>query len=58
MIEYKESNREKKLKPKRGLKWCWACDRDLVGDGEKCLTCGKKDHKRRLKNNKRNNMLG
>jgi len=47
-------NRHNKLKPKAGNKWCWACDRELVGDGEKCLTCGKRDHKYRLKYNKRN----
>lgn len=37
------TNRERKTAPKRGLSWCPRCDRDLIGEGEKCGTCGFKD---------------
>ena len=38
---YQPTNREKKRQPKLGKTWCGSCDGCLVGDGEKCLRCGK-----------------
>lgn len=39
--EYQKTNREKRLTPKTdGMFWCWKCDRDVVGNGQKCKTCG------------------
>jgi hypothetical protein len=37
------TNRDRKTEPKRGIFWCSRCDRDLIGEGEKCGTCGFKD---------------
>lgn len=42
-VEYKKTNREKKLTPKLGKFWCMYCDRDIVGKGQRCRTCGKRD---------------
>jgi hypothetical protein len=36
------TNRDRKTEPKRGLSWCPRCDRDLIGEGERC-SCGFKD---------------
>ena len=34
------SNRQKSKTAGLGLSWCPGCDRDKVGDGQKCKTCG------------------
>ena len=40
-MEYKKSNREERLSPKRKRShWCDRCDMDLVHIGEKCGACG------------------
>lgn len=52
MIRYRDNdwddvrtitNRDRKTEPKRGLSWCPRCDRDLIGEREKCGVCGFKD---------------
>lgn len=35
-----ETNRTRKTKPKQGFYWCFGCDANLVGPGEKCKVCG------------------
>ena len=49
LLEYKESNREKRQAPKKGTYWCWGCDRQLVHDWRKCPICGKRNGVRRFK---------
>ena len=39
-IEYKKTNREKVISPKRGLFWCWKCDSKIVSLGQNCPLCG------------------
>jgi len=34
------SNRQKSKRASLGLSWCPGCDRNLIGDGEKCKVCG------------------
>lgn len=48
-IEYKKTNRECRLTPKRGLFWCWKCDRNIIGVGEKCSVCGAHPVKKTIK---------
>jgi len=40
MEEYKETNRQKKLKARHSRSWCHSCDRALVSSGSKCPNCG------------------
>ncbi len=49
LAEYVPTNREKKLAPKLGKFWCWGCDSQLVGAGERCNNCGTKQEPRKLK---------
>jgi len=44
-------NRLMARKPRLGFTWCWCCDRDVVGDGDKCRVCGKRNGKRRKHRN-------
>jgi len=48
-----ETNRQKRQKRKKGIYWCDHCDAALVGDWEKCPTCGKRSGVRRIKEGKR-----
>jgi tRNA(Ile2) C34 agmatinyltransferase TiaS len=48
-MDYKPTNREKKLAPRKELSYCPKCDRDMVSDGSKCGTCGKRKLPRRFK---------
>lgn len=52
-IEYKPRDREKARSPKQALYWCGKCDRDLVGPGSKCGTCGAKDPNKNQKFNRK-----
>lgn len=45
----RKMNRHNAKNPKSGLFWCWKCDRDAVGDGQKCPSCGALSGKKRLK---------
>ncbi len=36
----KKLNRWTAKRPRKGLFWCWKCDRELVGKGTKCPACG------------------
>jgi len=47
--EYKQSNREKRLAPKKGKFWCMGCDRAFVTEWKKCPICGKRNGIKRLK---------
>lgn len=38
--QYKRTNREQRQTPRGHQSYCFGCDRDLVGDGQKCGTCG------------------
>lgn len=48
-MEYRPRNREKSRAPKRGRFWCRGCDRQLVGEWEKCPVCGTRNNRKRLK---------
>jgi len=48
-MEYKQTNREKVLKPKKGKYWCAGCDAQLVHDWKKCPKCGVRNGIRRNK---------
>ena len=37
------TNREKKRKPAKNIFWCWGCDMQVIGAGEKCPVCGIRD---------------
>lgn len=37
----------KKREYRRGLFWCWGCDRQMVNDWIKCPVCGSRNNKRR-----------
>lgn len=50
-LEYKLTNREKAMQPKKNKFWCKYCDMALVGEYSKCPVCGKRNGKKRLKNN-------
>lgn len=48
--EYTKTNREKRMSPEKGGQyWCMICDRALVGHGQKCPVCKKRNGKRTLK---------
>ena len=47
--DYKKSNRETRMTPKRGLFYCGTCDRDMVSNGCICETCGHREGVKRLK---------
>ena len=42
--EYKLTNRENTLKPRRSLYYCYGCDANHVSSGEKCEVCGRIDY--------------
>ena len=46
--DHKPTNREKAKSPKQGKAYCGHCDRCLVGNGEKCGWCGKKNKTNKL----------
>lgn len=46
--EYTETNRDRKMKPKRGFGFC-VCDMVLIGDWSKCPICGCRNGRKRLK---------
>lgn len=48
-IQYKKTNREKSMEPKRGVFWCGACDAQLVANGRKCPNCHSFNGTRTLK---------
>ena len=43
MLPNWKTNRIKSTEPRLGKFYCWGCDRKLIGKGEKCPVCGKKD---------------
>lgn len=43
MIEYQKTNRQKRMKQKTGKHWCNFCDFAMVGQGEKCGVCRKRN---------------
>ena len=47
--EYRKSNREQRMSPKKGFFWCSRCDRCIVAVGEKCPVCGARPTKRTIK---------
>lgn len=46
--EYIPTNREKTRMPKSGLFWC-CCDRQIVGEWEKCPVCSRRNGIKREK---------
>jgi len=52
-MEYKPTNREKRLKRKHGLAYCFGCDRALVTEGKRCPVCGNYYYPRRINPGKR-----
>ena len=46
---HRKVNRDKNIKPKGGIYWCGKCDRDKVGKGQKCATCGARPPQKSLK---------
>ena len=36
-------NRQVSTSAKKVKFWCWSCDAQLIGPGERCPNCGKKD---------------
>lgn len=44
-----KNNRISKTTPKSGKYWCFGCDRFMVGKGQKCQVCGKRDKSKRQK---------
>jgi hypothetical protein len=48
--DYKQTNRDKTMYPKRVSGWCDGCDKTFISDGQKCPLCGhKQGNRRRLK---------
>ncbi len=43
------SNRDRVRQPKRGKGYCFGCDAALVGSGEKCPVCGRRNGTKRNK---------
>lgn len=41
----KKINRLTSRMPNKGLYWCDKCDRNAIGDGEKCKVCGYQNRK-------------
>ena len=39
-VPTRKVNRWKSKRPRKGMFWCWKCDRETVGVGEKCPACG------------------
>jgi len=52
-MEYQLTNREKKLTPKKASFYCHHCDGGLIGENERCLNCGLKSGRRKLKIDKK-----
>lgn len=46
--EYKPSNREKVRRPRKSKFWC-ECDQYLVGEGNKCSICNRRNGRKRNK---------
>jgi hypothetical protein len=46
--DYPETNRDKNMKPKQGMSYC-ICDRAMIGGGQKCYICGRRNGRKRLK---------
>lgn len=42
-----DTNRDMAREAKLGKYWCYGCDANLIGDGEKCIRCGWKPIKRK-----------
>lgn len=38
------TNRERARQPRLGRYWCPGCDRNHIGDGERCSVCGYKQN--------------
>lgn len=47
--EYKMTNREKRLQPRKNTFWCDHCDMQIVTEWKKCPVCGNRNGSRRLK---------
>jgi len=47
--EQYESNRDKARKARKDKFWCKSCDMNMVGEGSKCLVCGKRANRKRDK---------
>lgn len=45
----KKHNHDKVREPRLGRKWCKACDKCEVGDGNKCPVCRVRDKSKRRK---------
>lgn len=43
------TNRIQKQIPKKTLFWCWYCDAYLIGSGNRCPNCFKKDKSKKFK---------
>jgi ribosomal protein L40E len=39
-VPTRKLNRLKSRAPRGGLYWCWRCDRNAVGESERCRVCG------------------
>lgn len=46
--DYRESNRDKAIRPKRGYGYC-LCDRTQMGEWSKCPVCHRRNGRYRLK---------
>jgi len=46
-------NRQSAMFAKKSLMYCWGCDRNMVGPGQKCSLCGHVDTFHKNTNGKR-----
>lgn len=47
--DYRPKNREKAKTAKRGWFWCYACDCQLVSQSAKCLNCGHRANRKKIR---------
>lgn len=48
-VDYSQTNRDKRMTPRKGWAYCGGCDRECVPDGSKCTLCGRRNGKKRLR---------
>jgi len=51
--DYQPRNREKAKFASYGKFWCDTCDRDFIGEIDKCSVCGSKGNPRKIKYGRR-----
>jgi predicted RNA-binding protein with PUA domain len=47
--DYTPKNREKSRTAKKAWFWCGSCDCQLVSQSEKCLNCGKRENRKKIR---------